>query len=269
MQAKEEIITQLQNLYALQQRIINRVLEKSTEALSIEGVALTEENINQRITELANTLIKEAPASPPVLVSIMDGAMPFATKLYDALFDQGYQFQYTNIQASSYHGGTKSSGKVEIQPNLKIPVGGKTVILVDDVCDSGRTCKRLKDFFLSEGAIEVRLMVLVDKVQQRDQDCEPDYSGFKLSKDDFIIGMGLDLDSGLRELPYIRIVDLASLATPEEQKKLDKIPELNKQLKQVIAEINLCNFSETKEAFFATTADVPINPAGASSYTLN
>lgn len=184
MQAKEEIITQLQNLYALQQRIINRVLEKSTEALSIEGVALTEENINQRITELANTLIKEAPASPPVLVSIMDGAMPFATKLYDALFDQGYQFQYTNIQASSYHGGTKSSGKVEIQPNLKIPVGGKTVILVDDVCDSGRTCKRLKDFFLSEGAIEVRLMVLVDKVQQRDQDCEPDYSGFKLSKDD-------------------------------------------------------------------------------------
>lgn len=254
---KEQIIAQLENIHKLQSNIEKRVLNAAFDAKDQDGTVLSEENINQRITLLSEQLIRDLPDANPVLISIMDGAMPFASRLNIALEKAGYQFQYASMQVSSYHGGTQSSGKVQIKADPKILLGGRTVILIDDVCDTGNTCKALKELFLLKGAKDIQLMVLVDKVQPRAEGANPDYSGFRMSKDDFIIGMGLDFDGGQRNLPFIKTVNMESLPTEEEQKLIDQLPQLNKALERCIAKSQQSiSLAISKDSLFTPPAQI-------------
>lgn len=232
---KETILSKLDEVHALEAVIEKRISQKSTAAHDNKGIELNPKNIKIQIEALANKLMHDLPNANPILIAIMDGAMPFAAEMNRVLSERNYNFQFTSMQVSSYQ-GTTSTGKVTIKAEPKILLGGRTVILVDDVCDTGDTCKAIKTLFHSRGALNTQLLVLVDKLQPRAEGCNPDYAGFTLSKDDFIIGMGMDFDGGQRNLPDIRIVDPTSLPTTEENVLLDTKPLLNNQLQECIAD---------------------------------
>lgn len=229
----DSMLTELKALNQIETAIIQRLWDNSPEALDLTGVPLNQENIEAAVERLAEQLVSDYPDSNPVLVGLMDGATPFASLLAKALDKRNYLYTYTTMQVSSYGNGL-TSGQMSIHFNLKVDVFGRKVIILDDVCDTGHTWLALKKLFKSYLVDDIRLMVLVDKTQVRPEHAEPDYSGFVLSKEAFIIGMGLDYRKGLRNTNSIRAANPASLPSPEEQKKLDRKDELVKKLTSLV-----------------------------------
>jgi hypoxanthine phosphoribosyltransferase len=273
MQTRKEIIlAKLKEIHDLEKHIGKRIFEKSLPAKDADKTELSEETINKRIETLAESLINDYPNADPVLIGIMNGALPFASKLNIALEQRKYNFTYDTMQVSSYK-GTQSTGTVTIAAEPKTLVGGKMVIFVDDVCDTGKTCEDLKKIFFSKGATHIIMMVLVDKVQQRNDNYVPEYAGFKLSKEDFIIGMGLDFDGGQRNLLSIRTVDPKSLPSDAEEAILEKKPFYNTELQYCIKQecsLKLSGHSETLFTPSTTTKSSNVVPeVTASPVSLN
>jgi hypoxanthine phosphoribosyltransferase len=255
---KEEIIAKLKEIEALELRIQERMVKGLLPIADEIGVSLTPEAIHAHISTLADALISDTTVENPVLISLMDGALPFASELHRALSAKRYPFQYTTMQVSSYSGMT--SGALSIQSSSKIPVGARHVIVVDDVCDTGKTYEALRAQLLKSGASSVKLMALVDKVQARaSAEANPTYSGFRISKDAFIVGMGMDFDGLLRNLSEIGVVDPTTLPTEEEKCVLAKKAELNIRLQVCIA---------TETASATPLPHTPAVPFGLSAHTL-
>ena len=83
---------------------------------------------------------------------------------------------------------------------------GRSVILMDDVCDSGKTLAALKSRLLEVGAVEVRSAVLIKRVLEQPT-FEPDYVGFRYSGKEWFVGYGMDDRSRWRNLGSIFVVD--------------------------------------------------------------
>ncbi|MCW8410180.1 phosphoribosyltransferase family protein [Legionella sp. PATHC035] len=238
---KEVILKQLQEIQELKNKVAQRVWSKALPIREIDedkfdgkGEALTQSGIKQRTELLAERIIKEYPDADPVFISLMDGALPFAALFQNELNNRGYKYSYTTMQASSYE-NKMAPGELKIGSKPKIPLGGRTVFVVDDVCDTGNTYLKIRGLLESFGAKKVSLIVLVDKVQKRVNGYRPEYVGFEVPANAFIVGMGLDYYGELRNEPEIRGVDPSSLPTPEEQELLDSEMSLNEQLMKLIA----------------------------------
>ncbi|RMX15109.1 hypothetical protein EAS68_13045 [Legionella jordanis] len=260
---KELILQQLLKIQQLKSEISKRIWKHSQPVCEIDkdkfngkGEALTKDVIKARVERLAEQLIKEHPNSNPVLISLMDGALPFANLLQHALNERGYQYTYTTMQASSY-GNHTVSGELKIGSMPKVHLGGRTVFVVDDVCETGKTYLKIRELFNNMGAKQVSLVVLVDKVQQRTANYSPEYVGFEIPSDAFIVGMGLDYYGELRNELEIRGVDPAFSANEEEQKLLESEEALNKELVQIIAAEKLPKLSGSDHTFIGnmTTKD--------------
>ena len=103
---------------------------------------------------------------------------------------------------SSYGSSTKSSGVVRIDKDLSSGIEGKSVIIVEDIVDSGVTLNYLKGYLKGRNPKSVEVCSLLDKPSGRRAEIEPDYYGFTVG-DMFIVGYGLDFDQRYRQLPYI------------------------------------------------------------------
>lgn len=263
---KEEIIAKLKEIEALELRIQERMVKGLLPIADEGGVLLTPEAIHARISTLADALISDTTVENPVLISLMDGALPFASELHRDLSARKYPFQYATMQVSSYSGMT--SGTLSIQSSSKIPVGARHVIVVDDVCDTGKTYEALRAHLLKSGASSVKLMALVDKVQERaSEEANPTYSGFRISKDAFIVGMGMDFDGLLRNLSEIGVVDPATLPTEEEKRLLGTKHELNIRLQLCVAAEMACTTAHphTPAASFGSSPLILLGRSAAGS----
>ena len=241
---KEGILRELAEIQMLKQTIEKRIIAGFTPVYELsdteQAKPLNKEHVQQRIHSLAEELIRDEAIHYPVLLSVMHGALPFTSSLQKVLTEQAFPFQFETIQVCSYS-GTQSTGSVEINSHSKILLGGRDVIVVDDICDTGKTYNELKKLLLANGARSVELMALVDKIQPRESagNVSPKYAGFTISPKAFIAGFGMDFDELLRNSEGINIVDLSTLPTDEEQVLLDKEAQLNEDLiKRVRVESN-------------------------------
>lgn len=229
----EEWLAELKQLDKFALGIAQRVWKSSPEARDFKDRPLTEEIILKRVEELADQIVTDYPNANPVIVGLMDGATPFASLLSAALKKRDYNFNYTTMSVSSY-GHKLVSGELTMGALPKVKLYGKPVIVIDDVCDTGKTLKSIKELFLTQFPEFVKLMVLVDKVQERILGCDPDYVGFSMSPKAFIIGMGLDYLEELRNTNSIRAANPDSLPTPDEEKLLERRELLRKQIAEYI-----------------------------------
>ncbi|CDZ75968.1 Hypoxanthine-guanine phosphoribosyltransferase [Legionella massiliensis] len=261
MLSESEIRAELTKIKKLKEVIAARLWAHGTPVFDINnGKALSEENIKNRIASLAEEIIAAYPDECPLLVGVLVGGMPFANRLFDELTERGYSFDPAYMQTSSYHGGV-SSGDLTVDLNTKIPPGERTVIVIDDVCDTGKTYKKIKELFEKQGAKEVHLMTLVDKKQERALGCHPTFSGFVISKEEFIIGFGLDYAEKLRNTKEIRAVDTDYLPNPEEEALLNREKQLNTQLQEIIARKQVqASAGTSRDSMFG-------HPASSSSLT--
>ncbi|MBT8472207.1 MAG: hypoxanthine phosphoribosyltransferase [Marinicaulis sp.] len=161
-----------------------------------------EDAIAARIDELARQLSEDLP-SDFLMAPVLTGAFIFAADLLRALHRHGADPYVDFVQLSSYAGARKSSGVVTLLKDFSIDIEGKTVLLVDDVLDTGRSLHFGKGMVLDRGAKAAKTCVLVKKLTGHADDLACDYIGFKAGADDFLVGYGMDEDGRQRGLPVI------------------------------------------------------------------
>ena len=109
------------------------------------------------------------------------------------------------MAVSSYHGGIKSSGDVQIKYDLTRSVQDRDVVIVEDIVDTGATIKTIKSLLLHRGAKSVKVVTLLDKPSGRKVDLVPEYVGVTIPMK-FVVGYGLDYNEYYRNLPYIGVL---------------------------------------------------------------
>ncbi|SNB62318.1 hypoxanthine phosphoribosyltransferase [Arboricoccus pini] len=157
--------------------------------------------IEARVHELAQAIAGELPAQF-TMVGLLKGAFIFMADLARELDAAGCRPRIEFLQVSSYGSGKISSGEVKVIGGLPDSVGGRTVLLVDDILDSGRTLSFTRDLLLRHGAERVWTCALLDKPSRRTVVIEADFVGFVID-DVFVVGYGIDFDEQDRHLPYI------------------------------------------------------------------
>lgn len=165
-------------------------------------VLFDEEAIAARIDELARAMAKDLP-SDFLLAPVLTGAFVFAADLLRALYRHGADPHVDFVQLSSYGGARKSSGVVTLLKDFSVEIKGRTVLLVDDVLDTGRSLHFGKGMIEDRGASSVKTCVLIRKNTGHAEDLNPDYIGFEAGPDDFLIGYGMDDGGRGRGVPYL------------------------------------------------------------------
>ncbi len=161
-----------------------------------------EADIAKRIDELAQEIASDLPKDF-LLAPVLTGAFIFAADLLRALYKHGADPYVDFVQLSSYAGARSSSGVVTLLKDFSIDIKGKTVLLVDDVLDTGRSLHFGKGMVLDRGAAEAKSCVLVKKLTGHADDLVCDYIGFEAGPDDFLVGYGMDDDGRKRGVPII------------------------------------------------------------------
>ncbi|RRN51819.1 hypoxanthine phosphoribosyltransferase [Streptococcus suis] len=168
----------------------------------IKKILISEEEIVAKCKELGQILATDYADKNPILVGILKGSIPFMAELMKHI-DAHVETDYMVV--SSYHGGTESSGTVKIIKDLDNSVAGRHIIFVEDIIDTGRTLKELKELFALRQAASIKIATLLDKPEGRVVEIEPDYTCFTIPNE-FVVGFGLDYDENYRNLPYVGVL---------------------------------------------------------------
>ncbi|ABP88988.1 TPA: hypoxanthine phosphoribosyltransferase [Streptococcus suis] len=168
----------------------------------IKKILVSEEEIVAKCKELGQILATDYADKNPILVGILKGSIPFMAELMKHI-DAHVETDYMVV--SSYHGGTESCGTVKIIKDLDNSVAGRYIIFVEDIIDTGRTLKELKELFALRQAASIKIATLLDKPEGRVVEIEPDYTCFTIPNE-FVVGFGLDYDENYRNLPYVGVL---------------------------------------------------------------
>ncbi|MGT2757632.1 hypoxanthine phosphoribosyltransferase [Streptococcus ovuberis] len=168
----------------------------------IEKILINHNEIVEKSKELGQCLTKDYQDKNPILVGVLKGSVPFLAELMKHI-DTHVELEFMIV--SSYHGGTASSGRVNIIKDIDTDIKGRHVVFVEDIIDTGRTLKDLKQLFLDREPASVKIVTLIDKPEGRVVEIEADYTGFTVPNE-FLVGFGLDYAENYRNLPYIGVL---------------------------------------------------------------
>lgn len=150
---------------------------------------IPEQDIKVAIARMAQRIKADIAGTDPLFVCILNGAFMFTAELMRQL-DVPYELAF--VRYSSYR-GTSSTGTVkEIMP-LQTDIKGRTLILMEDIIDTGLTMNYVMNKFRNEGAADVKLATMLFKPDSLKCDLTPDYVGLRIPSD-FIVGYGLDYE---------------------------------------------------------------------------
>lgn len=168
----------------------------------ISAILFDERKIQDRIRELANRISSDYMGKNPVLISILKGGFVFMADLARAIT---IPVELDFMAISSYGSGTVSSGVVKIKKDIDIDLGGRDVIIVEDIVDSGLSLQYIKDYLNKHNPASLKVCVLLDKPAAHKTEVQFDYVGFEIGNE-FVVGYGLDYDEKYRNLPFIGIL---------------------------------------------------------------
>ena len=171
-------------------------------AVLAPDVLFSERDLETMIDSLAAQITRDYGDEELVVVGLLDGVFMFLADLSRKI-DTPHTVDF--IAASSYGLGTVSSGNVKIKKDSSFPLAGKHVLIVDEMCDSGRTMASLKELMKQRQVKSVKTCVLLDKVSRRTEDIRPDYVG-AVCPDEFVVGYGMDWGGKYRSLPFVGVV---------------------------------------------------------------
>jgi len=167
----------------------------------IQEILVSEEQIKNRVAELGAQLSEEYAGKRPILVGILKGVVPFYAAMAQAMT---IPVQEDFMCVSSYE-GTQSTGSLTFRKDLDVDITGRDVVILEDILDTGRTLKKIKELLLSRGPSSVKICTLLDKPAGRKVELDADYVGFTIP-DAFVVGYGLDYDEFYRNLPFVGVV---------------------------------------------------------------
>ncbi len=177
-------------------------MEISQIADDLIKVLVTEEQIRERITELAREIEAEYSGGPLLLVGVLKGAVMVMADLAREL---RLPVTMDWMAVSSYGSGTQSSGVVRILKDLDTDLIGRRVLIVEDIIDSGLTLSWLVANLQSRGAASVEVCTLLRKPSAAKVDVAVRYVGFEIPNE-FVVGYGLDFDERYRNLRGVGVL---------------------------------------------------------------
>jgi hypoxanthine phosphoribosyltransferase len=167
-------------------------------------ILISRSRLQKRIAEMAREIRKDFPGEPLHLVGVLKGAVFFLTDLGKQISgDVSFDF----IAVSSYGTGTHTSGQVRLTRDLDASIEGKTVIVVEDILDTGMTLQYLLRVFEQRNPKRLRVAVLLDKPERRIAAVRADYVGFTIPNE-FVVGYGLDYAERYRNMPDVGVLSL-------------------------------------------------------------
>ena len=169
----------------------------------IKKVLISESEIISRCKELGMQIKAdyEARKEVPLLVGLLKGSVPFMAELMKHI-DMDITFDFMDV--SSYE-GTQSVGNIRVVKDLDSSINGVSILLVEDIVDTGRTLAEVKRMLLNKGAKEVKVVSLLDKPSRRVVEIDADFVGFEVPNE-FVVGYGLDFNQKYRNLPYVGVL---------------------------------------------------------------
>ena len=168
----------------------------------IEKILVSHDEITEAAKKLGAQLTKDYAEKNPILVGILKGSIPFMAELVKHI-DTHIEMDF--MMVSSYHGGTASSGVINIKQDVTQDIKGRHVLFIEDIIDTGQTLKSLRDMFKEREAASVKIATLLDKPEGRVVEIEADYTCFTIPNE-FVVGYGLDYKENYRNLPYVGVL---------------------------------------------------------------
>jgi len=162
-------------------------------------VLLSEDQLQQRVRELGAQIATDYAGSEPLLIGVLKGAFVFMADLARAI-DLPLEVDFMAV--ASYGNATKTSGVVRIVKDLEIDLGGRDVLIVEDIVDSGLTLNYLRKNLEARHPKSLEVCALLVRQGRQALDPELRYIGFEVPPD-FVVGYGLDVAERGRNLRFL------------------------------------------------------------------
>ena len=157
----------------------------------IKKVLVSHDEIVEAAKKLGETLTKEYQGKNPIFVGILKGSVPFMAELINHVDTH-------ILEREKAHTGL-------IIKDIDQDITGRDILFVEDIIDTGKTLKSLKELFEERNAASVKIATLLDKPEGRLVEIEADYTCFTIPNE-FVVGYGLDYDENYRNLPYVGVL---------------------------------------------------------------
>ena len=158
--------------------------------------------INKAVGEIAHRINSELKDKKPLFLSVLNGSFMFASDLMKKLT---IDCEISFVKVSSYH-GTETSGSVKQLIGLNENIKGRTVVIVEDIVDTGLTIVSVVKQLEAMEPAEIKIATLLYKPEAYRKKIELDYVAIVVPND-FLVGYGLDYDGLGRNLPDIYVLD--------------------------------------------------------------
>lgn len=171
-----------------------------TERPYVVDEMISAKSIAARIEELAREITREfGDTEKLVVVGLLRGSFVF---IADLVRELNLPVEVDFLEASSYGDGMESSREVRILKDLRSPVEGRDVLVVEDIVDTGFTLSHVLRLLQSRAPRKLRTIALLDKPARREVALKADWTGFEIP-DEFVVGYGVDFAQRNRNLPFI------------------------------------------------------------------
>ena len=160
--------------------------------------SMPEAEIKNRVKELAQQMSRDLEGKNPLLLAVLNGAFIFAA---DLMREMTIPCEISFVKLASYQ-GTTSTGTIHEVIGINENLSGRTVVIVEDIVESGLTIKRMMEQLGTRNPASVQVCTLFFKPERLKEDLKLDYVAFEIPND-FILGYGLDYDQqgrGLKDL---------------------------------------------------------------------
>ena len=159
---------------------------------------ITEEDIQKRIDELARQINRDLNTKDVVFLGILNGAFLFAADLFRRI---NFEVRISFVKLASYE-GTSSTGTIKELIGWNEDIRNKTIVVLEDIVDTGDTIERIVDELVIRKVSEVKIATLLFKPAAYTKNIQIDYTGFKIPNE-FVVGYGLDYNGYGRNLPSV------------------------------------------------------------------
>ena len=150
---------------------------------------LPEEKILTEVARVANEINRDLEGEKPLFLSVLNGSFMFTADLMKNLT---IPCEVSFVKMASYQ-GTESTGQIKQLIGLNADIKGRTVVIVEDIVDTGRTMVKMLETLRAYEPKEIRIATLLVKPGKMEVDLPLDYVAMSIP-DDFIVGYGLDYD---------------------------------------------------------------------------
>lgn len=171
----------------------------------VEKILVSEGEIRERCKVLGQEIADYYKGEVPIAVGLLKGSVPFLAQLIKYI-PSDIEIDFMDV--SSYDG--INSTEVKIIKDLEGSITERSILLVEDIIDTGKTIKVVKELLYSKGAKDVKIVALLDKPEGRKVDVDADWVGFEIP-DEFVIGYGLDYNQKYRNLPYVGVIKKSAI----------------------------------------------------------